>query len=116
MQRWEARRMTEWDSNRRVLVLGGVEILNPETGKKTRQDVMIKDGHVRLVAAGDHPDDAVRFDLTGKVVVPGRSSVKLDSIAFVDATHVKAITIIQGEPYILYWLVREDGTWNIGIW
>jgi hypothetical protein len=51
-----------------------------------------------------------------QVVVPSRSSVKLDQIAFVDATHVKAITVIQGEAYILYWLVREDGTWNIGIW
>ena len=52
-------------------MLSGVEVLNPETGKKTRQDVMIKDGHVRLIAAGDHPDDAMLFDLTGKIVVPG---------------------------------------------
>lgn len=51
-----------------------------------------------------------------QVVVPSRSSVKLDRLAFVDATHVKAITIIQGEPCILYWLVREGETWNIGIW
>lgn len=55
-------------------------------------------------------------DYFNQVVVPSRSSVKLDELAFVDATHVKAITVIQGEPYILYWLVREDGTWNIGIW
>jgi len=71
MERWEAMRMTEWDSMKRVLLLSGVEVLNPETGKKVRQDVMIKDGHVRLVAAGDHPDDAVVFDLTGKIAVPG---------------------------------------------
>jgi hypothetical protein len=55
-------------------------------------------------------------DYFNQVVVPSRSSAKLDQLAFVDATHVKAITVIQGEPYILYWLVREDGTWNIGIW
>jgi hypothetical protein len=55
-------------------------------------------------------------DYFTQVVVPSRSSVKLDQLAFVDATHVKAITIIQGEAYILYWLVREDGTWDIGIW
>jgi hypothetical protein len=55
-------------------------------------------------------------DYFNQVVVPSRSSVKLDQLAFVDATHVKAITIIQGEAYILYWLVREDGTWDIGIW
>lgn len=54
-------------------------------------------------------------DYFNQVVVPSRSSVKLDEIAFVDATHVKAITVIQGERYILYWLVRENGTWNIGI-
>jgi len=55
-------------------------------------------------------------DYFRKVVVPSRSAVKLDQLAFVDATHVKAITIIQSEAYILYWLVRENGTWNIGIW
>ena len=55
-------------------------------------------------------------DYFNQVVVPSRSSVKLDEIAFVDATHVKAITVIQGKRYILYWLVRENGTWNIGIW
>ncbi len=55
-------------------------------------------------------------DYFRKVVVPSRSSVKLDQLAFVDATHVKAITVIQGEAYILYWLVRENGTWDIGIW
>jgi hypothetical protein len=55
-------------------------------------------------------------DYFDQVVVPSRSSAKLDRLAFVDATHVKAITVIQGEPYILYWLVREDGTWKIGIW
>jgi hypothetical protein len=55
-------------------------------------------------------------DYFNQVVVPSRSSVKLDQLAFVDATHVKAITVIQEEPYILYWLVREGETWNIGIW
>jgi hypothetical protein len=55
-------------------------------------------------------------DYFNQVVVPSRSSVKLDKLAFVDTTHVKAITVIQGEPYILYWLVREGETWNIGIW
>lgn len=55
-------------------------------------------------------------DYFRKVVVPSRSSVKLDQLAFVDATHVKAITVIQDEAYILYWLVRENSTWDIGIW
>jgi len=35
--------------------------------------------------------------------------VKLDQLAFVDATHVKAITVIQEESYILYcWSARTD--------
>jgi hypothetical protein len=55
-------------------------------------------------------------DYFNQVVVPSRSSVKLDQLSFVDATHVKAITVIQGESYILYWLVREGDRWNIGIW
>lgn len=55
-------------------------------------------------------------DYFRRVVVPSRSAAKLDRLDFVDATHVKAITVIQGEAYILYWLVRENGTWNIGIW
>lgn len=71
MERWEAMRVTEWDSNRRAIVLSGVEVLNPESGKKTRQDVMIKEGHVKLIASGDHPDDAMLFELPGKIVVPG---------------------------------------------
>lgn len=71
------------------------------------QSPLLKQNGVRLTTLEDY---------FRKVVVPSRSSVKLDQLAFVDATHVKAITVIQGETYILYWLVREDGTWNIGIW
>jgi hypothetical protein len=50
------------------------------------------------------------------VVVPSRSQAKLDDISFVDETHVKAITIINGKPVILYWLVKAEGQWKIGIW
>jgi hypothetical protein len=28
---------------------------------------------------------------------------------------VKALTVVDGVPYILYWLTREDGAWKIGI-
>src|SRR5512139_3943978 len=71
MERWEAMRMTDWDSNRRAIVLSGVEILNPESAKKTRQDVMIRDGKVQYTSRGDHPDDALVFDLPGRILVPG---------------------------------------------
>jgi hypothetical protein len=50
------------------------------------------------------------------VVVPSRSNVKLDTIDFVDQTHVKAITLIQGNPVLLYWLVKDADGWKIDIW
>jgi len=49
------------------------------------------------------------------VVVRSRLQATLDDITFVDETHVKAITIIQGTEVILYYLVREDGGWKVGI-
>ena len=39
----------------------------------------------------------------------------LDDIQFLDATHVKAIALVQGTPVILYYLVREDGRWKVGL-
>jgi hypothetical protein len=50
------------------------------------------------------------------VVVPSRSQAKLDDINFVDETHVKAIALVNDKPVILYWLVRSDTRWKIGIW
>lgn len=50
------------------------------------------------------------------VVVPSRSNVKLDKIDFVDQTHVKALTVVQGNPIILYWLVKDKDGWKVDIW
>ncbi len=50
------------------------------------------------------------------VVVPSRSGANLEEISFVDETHVKAITLVDERPVILYWLVRSDARWKIGIW
>jgi hypothetical protein len=50
------------------------------------------------------------------VVVPSRSTAKLDRLDFVDATHVKAITLVNGQAYILWSLVLSEGRWKIGIW
>jgi hypothetical protein len=50
------------------------------------------------------------------VVVPSRSQATLDDISFVDETHVKAIALVNEKPVILYWLVRSDARWKIGIW
>jgi hypothetical protein len=54
-------------------------------------------------------------DYFQNVVVRSHLQATLDDIQFVDATHVKAITRIQGASIILYYLVREDGRWKIGI-
>ncbi len=54
-------------------------------------------------------------DYFEKVVVQSRQQATLNEITFVDATHVKAYTRIQGSLYILYYLVREDGIWKIGV-
>lgn len=50
------------------------------------------------------------------VVVPSRIQAKLDDLAFIDETHVKAITVINGNRVILYLLERVDSRWMIGIW
>jgi hypothetical protein len=54
-------------------------------------------------------------DYFENVVVRSRLQATLDDITFVDETHVKALTIIQGTEVILYYLVREDGRWKVGI-
>ena len=55
-------------------------------------------------------------DYFENVVVRSRIQASLDDINFVDETHVKALTIVDGRPVILYYLVREDGRWKVGIW
>jgi hypothetical protein len=54
-------------------------------------------------------------DYFDNVVVRSRVQATLDDITFVDATHVKAITRIQGSPVILYYLEREDGRWKVAV-
>jgi len=55
-------------------------------------------------------------DYFENVVVRSRTQATLTDINFVDKTHVKAITVIDGNPVILYYLVQEDGRWKVGIW
>ncbi|HEY9594360.1 MAG TPA: hypothetical protein VHE79_07780 [Spirochaetia bacterium] len=54
-------------------------------------------------------------DYFTEVVVRSHMTATLDDITFVDATHVKAFARVQGKPVILYYLVREDGRWKVGI-
>jgi hypothetical protein len=55
-------------------------------------------------------------DYFENVVVRSRVQATLTDINFVDEKHVKALTVIDGRPVILYYLVREDGRWKVGIW
>lgn len=54
-------------------------------------------------------------DYFNNVVVRSRLQARLEDIKFINATHVKAITTIQGSPVILYYLVKEEGRWKVGI-
>lgn len=49
------------------------------------------------------------------VVVPSRANAHLDDVDFVSKTQVKAITVIDGQRYILYDLRLEDGGWKVGV-
>jgi len=71
MERWEAMRMTSWDSRRRPLALTGGELLDPASGRQERQDLLLEGGQVHYTTREDVPDGALRFDLGGRVVIPG---------------------------------------------
>jgi hypothetical protein len=46
-------------------------------------------------------------------VVPTRSNVKLDEIQFSDDRHVYAFTVLRGEKYLLYYLVKTANGWKV---
>ena len=71
------------------------------------ESAVLKKNGIVLKSLKDYFDD---------VVVRSRSQAKLDEISFVDKTHVKAISVVNGTPVILYWLVWEGGVWKVGIW
>jgi hypothetical protein len=54
-------------------------------------------------------------DYFTQVVVQSHLQASLSEIQFMDATHVKAMTRIQDTPVILYYLVRENGGWKVGL-
>lgn len=67
---------------------------------------MLKRQHLRLVSLQDY---------FLNVVVPSRANARLDDLDFVSKTQVKAITVIDGQRYILYNLRFENGSWKIGV-
>jgi len=74
--------------------------------EEASQAGVLKKNGIVLTSLQDYFDD---------VVVRSRLQAKLEDINFVDETHVKAITRIQGAPVILYYLVHEEGRWKVGI-
>ena len=47
------------------------------------------------------------------LVVPRRANVRLDDIEFVDDDKVYAYTVLKGQKYLLYYLVRTEDGWKI---
>ena len=50
------------------------------------------------------------------VVVPRRFAAKLHEIEFLDDARVYAYTLIRGEKYLLYYLVKTQDGWKIGFY
>lgn len=51
------------------------------------------------------------------VVYPSRQNDRVDDIEFIDATHIRAITVnAKGERLVLYNLEKIGDTWKIAIW
>jgi hypothetical protein len=76
----------------------------PEYLDKWKEDAELKRRGIVLKTLRDF------FDYR---VVPTRSNVKLDEIQFLDDTHVYAFTVLKGEKYLLYYLVRTDKGWKV---
>jgi hypothetical protein len=80
---------------------------NPEFLRQASQSAALKADNVVLKTLKDY---------FLYVVVPSRSQATLSEISFIDAEHVKASTIIDGTPVVLYKLVKKDAHWMVGIW
>lgn len=79
---------------------------DPSFLEKMSSSNILKQKKIKLKTLEDY------FDY---VVVPSRASARLDKIEMIDENHVKAITILNNTPIILYWLVKDKGRWKIGV-
>ncbi len=67
------KRLALWDSHDRPLLLKNAELLDLDTNRRERRDLVIVDGRVRdLLPAGADP---VVFDLEGTLILPGLTDV-----------------------------------------
>ena len=80
---------------------------NADVLNQISEEPKLKSNNIRLYTLEDY------FHY---VVVTARENVKLDKIIFIDNNHIKAITVIDEVPYLLYLLEMVEGEWKIGIW
>jgi hypothetical protein len=51
------------------------------------------------------------------VFIPSRLETKLDKIDFIEIDRVKAVTVVAGVPYVVYFLEKDkNNQWKIGVW
>lgn len=79
---------------------------SPKTLERISNEPMLKRYNLRVTSLKEYFLD---------VVVPSRANARLDDLDFVDKSQVKAITIIDGQRYILYDLRLVDGGWKVGV-
>jgi hypothetical protein len=80
---------------------------DPAFLREQSQKPVLKQNNVELASLEDY---------FYRVVVPSRNQAQLDKIEFIDENHVKAISIVRGTRVVLFLLVREQGSWKIGVW
>ncbi len=52
-----------------------------------------------------------------RVFVPSRVRAPLDRISFIEKNRVKAVTVVNGVPYVVYYLEKDSNNeWKIGVW
>jgi hypothetical protein len=76
--------------------------------KEISQKPVLKDNHIVLSSLEDY---------FVNVFIPSRTEAKLDKIEFLEENRVKAITVVNGVPYIVYLLEKDaNNQWKIGLW
>jgi hypothetical protein len=76
--------------------------------KEISQKPYLRENHIVLASLEDY---------FLNVFIPSRTEAKLDKIDFIDEHRVKAVTVVDGVPYIVYLLEKDaNNQWKIGLW
>jgi hypothetical protein len=79
----------------------------PENLKRISESPTLKAQKINLKSIQDY---------FSYVIVPSQMKTRLESIKFVDDSHIKAYGEIYNELAILYYLKKNNGVWKIAIW